>query len=87
MPGNRARPVRRGALGKGPAPAGTSSAAYPTSRTDLWGPGGESPPGYPTFVFTRVCAGSGVSVGLLACVCVQAVELVRVDAVHGPRRE
>ncbi len=27
---------------------GTSSAAYPTSCPDLWGPGGEIPPGYPT---------------------------------------
>ncbi len=27
---------------------GTSSAAYPTSRRDLWEPGGEVPPGDPT---------------------------------------
>jgi hypothetical protein len=27
---------------------GTSSAAYPTLRTDLWEPGGEPPPGHPT---------------------------------------
>src|SRR5258706_2953594 len=30
--GKRARPVRRGADGKGPASAGTSLAAYPTAR-------------------------------------------------------
>ncbi len=30
--GKRARPVRRGAVGKGPALAGTSLAAYPTAR-------------------------------------------------------
>jgi hypothetical protein len=27
---------------------GTSLAAYPTSRRDLWEPGGEVPPGHPT---------------------------------------
>src|SRR5918997_886577 len=39
-------------FGKGPSEkdptTGTSSAAYFTSRTDLWDPGGASPPGYPT---------------------------------------
>jgi len=40
--------TRWGAAGKGPAPAGTSLAAYPTSRTVLWEPVGEIPPGHPT---------------------------------------
>lgn len=30
---------------------GTSLAAYPTSRTDLWEPEGENPSGYPTAVY------------------------------------
>src|SRR2546421_460414 len=47
-PTSRARPVRRGAVGKGPAQAGTSSAAYPTSRSVPWEPGGAIPPGHPT---------------------------------------
>ena len=44
---NAARPVRWGAVGKGPT-TGTSLAAYPTSSTVLWEPGGEIPPGHPT---------------------------------------
>lgn len=41
--GNRARPVWRGAVGKGPPQRGTSSAAYPTSRTVLRAAAGEIP--------------------------------------------
>jgi len=33
---------------KRPCPAGTSPAAYPTLRRDLWEPEGETPSGHPT---------------------------------------
>ena len=48
MPRKRARPDSEGGRRKRTSPTGTSSAAYPTSRRDLWEPGGENPPGYPT---------------------------------------
>jgi hypothetical protein len=41
--------------------AGTSLAAYPTSRTELWEPAGETPAGYPAWIriTLRVAAGHG----------------------------
>src|SRR5262245_54353261 len=45
--GNRTQPVIRKDL-RTPASAETSPAAYPTSRPDPRGPGGETPPGHST---------------------------------------
>lgn len=47
MPGNRARPVREGAVGKGPAPLGTSSAAYFTREAARGNPPVATPAGRP----------------------------------------
>src|SRR5262245_5596194 len=45
--GSRTRPVSRKGL-RTAAQADTSPAAYPTSRPDPRGPGGETPPGHST---------------------------------------